>query len=112
MSPVWWPVRAHRGDRRSVGAPRWWEGASINTGPGALRTGDSHASPNRVRAACRAVNRYRRFRGVGLPGRVSRGPGASGYAVNRQDEVVSRIFASWNHLDGWFRQLEALRRAA
>ncbi len=25
---------------------------------------------------------------------------------------VSRIFASWNQLDGWLRQVEALRRAA
>ena len=26
--------------------------------------------------------------------------------------VVSRIFASWNQLDGWLRQLERLRRTA
>ena len=26
--------------------------------------------------------------------------------------VVSRIFASWNQLDGWLRQIEGLRRAA
>jgi hypothetical protein len=25
--------------------------------------------------------------------------------------VVNQIFASWNQLDGWLRQLEALRRA-
>ena len=27
-------------------------------------------------------------------------------------EVVSRTFVSWNQLDGWLRQVEALRRAA
>jgi hypothetical protein len=27
-------------------------------------------------------------------------------------ELVSRIFASWNQLDGWLRQVEQLRRAA
>ena len=27
-------------------------------------------------------------------------------------EMVSRIFASWNQLDGWLRQVDALRRAA
>jgi hypothetical protein len=26
--------------------------------------------------------------------------------------VVSRIFASWNRLDRWLRQVEAVRRAA
>jgi len=26
--------------------------------------------------------------------------------------LVSRIFASWNQLDGWLRQIEALRAAA
>jgi hypothetical protein len=26
-------------------------------------------------------------------------------------EVVSRIFASWNQLDVWLRQVEGLRRA-
>jgi hypothetical protein len=26
--------------------------------------------------------------------------------------LVSRIFASWNQLDGWLRQVEALRIAA
>jgi hypothetical protein len=27
-------------------------------------------------------------------------------------KVVSRIFASWNQLDGWLRQVEGLRRVA
>jgi hypothetical protein len=27
-------------------------------------------------------------------------------------KVVSRIFASWNQLDGWLRQVEELRRVA
>jgi hypothetical protein len=27
-------------------------------------------------------------------------------------ELVSRIFASWNQLDGWLRQAEGLRRVA
>jgi hypothetical protein len=27
-------------------------------------------------------------------------------------KVVSRIFASWNHLNEWLRQIERLRRAA
>jgi hypothetical protein len=26
--------------------------------------------------------------------------------------VVSRIFASWNQLDGWLRQVDGLRRVA
>ena len=26
--------------------------------------------------------------------------------------VVSRIFANWNQLDRWLRQLDAIRRAA
>ena len=31
----------------------------------------------------------------------------------RADEkVVTRIFASWNQLDGWLRQVQRLRRAA
>jgi len=28
------------------------------------------------------------------------------------EKMVSRIFASWNQLDGWLRQIERLRRAA
>jgi hypothetical protein len=28
------------------------------------------------------------------------------------ERVVSRIFPSWNQLDGWLRKVEALRRAA
>jgi hypothetical protein len=27
-------------------------------------------------------------------------------------KLVSRIFASWNHLDGWLPQIERLRAAA
>jgi hypothetical protein len=29
-----------------------------------------------------------------------------------QARLVSRIFASWNQLDGWLRQVEKLRRVA
>jgi hypothetical protein len=29
-----------------------------------------------------------------------------------EEMLVSRIFASWNQLDGWLRQVEALRAAA
>ena len=29
-----------------------------------------------------------------------------------EDGVVSRIFASWNQLDGWLRRVDALRRVA
>ena len=32
--------------------------------------------------------------------------------VSALGRVVSRIFASWNQLDEWLRQLERLRRAA
>lgn len=32
--------------------------------------------------------------------------------VSEPREVVSRTFASWNQLDGWLRQVEALWRAA
>lgn len=32
--------------------------------------------------------------------------------TGRNGLMVSRIFASWNQLDGWLRQVEALRRAA
>jgi hypothetical protein len=28
------------------------------------------------------------------------------------NEVVSRIFASWNQLDGWLRQVQGLKRVA
>jgi hypothetical protein len=28
------------------------------------------------------------------------------------EKVMSRIFASWNHLNEWLRQIERLRRAA
>jgi hypothetical protein len=30
----------------------------------------------------------------------------------REEMVVIRIFASWNQLDGWLRQVEGLRRVA
>ena len=29
-----------------------------------------------------------------------------------EESVASPIFASWNQLDGWLRQVEALRRVA
>jgi hypothetical protein len=29
-----------------------------------------------------------------------------------EDVLVSLVFASWSQLDGWLRQVEALRRAA
>jgi hypothetical protein len=29
-----------------------------------------------------------------------------------KEKVVSRIFISWNQLDGWLRQIEGLRAAA
>jgi hypothetical protein len=32
--------------------------------------------------------------------------------VSRLQSVVSRIFASWNQLDGWLRQVDRVRRAA
>jgi hypothetical protein len=28
------------------------------------------------------------------------------------EKVVSRIFASWNQLEGWLRRIDHLRRAA
>jgi hypothetical protein len=31
---------------------------------------------------------------------------------HRNESLVSRIFASWNQLDGWLRQLQRLRSAA
>ena len=34
------------------------------------------------------------------------------FARNRERRLVSRIFAGWNQLDGWLRQVEWLRRAA
>jgi hypothetical protein len=33
-------------------------------------------------------------------------------AADHPPGVVSRIFASWNQLDGWLRQVEGLRRVA
>ncbi len=38
---------------------------------------------------------------------------ASADSLREESErrLVSRIFASWNQLDGWLRQMEALRRA-
>ena len=38
--------------------------------------------------------------------------GARKWLKRRDVMVVSRIFASWNQLDGWLRQVERLRRAA
>jgi hypothetical protein len=32
--------------------------------------------------------------------------------TERSQEKMSRIFASWNQLDGWLRRLDALRTAA
>jgi hypothetical protein len=31
---------------------------------------------------------------------------ANQFAIRAVDSVVSRIFASWNQLDGWLRQIE------
>jgi hypothetical protein len=36
----------------------------------------------------------------------------TGDVIEIEDVVVSRIFASWNQLDGWLRRLEAIRTAA
>jgi hypothetical protein len=32
--------------------------------------------------------------------------------VGEDNVMASRIFASWNQLDGWLRQIEGLRRVA
>ena len=44
---------------------------------------------------------------------------AAGQRMRRRREIpssvedeVSRIFASWNQLDGWLRQVDGLRRVA
>ena len=37
------------------------------------------------------------------------GPDRPDVLMGLDDGLVSRIFASWNQLDGWLRQLEALR---
>ena len=37
---------------------------------------------------------------------------SSGVNLRRQPLLVSRIFVSWNQLDGWLRRLDALRTAA
>jgi hypothetical protein len=36
----------------------------------------------------------------------------TGDVIEIEDVVVSRIFASWNQLDKWLRQVVELRRAA
>jgi hypothetical protein len=33
-------------------------------------------------------------------------------SINLQFSLVSLNFASWNHLDGWLRQLDGIRRVA
>ena len=33
-------------------------------------------------------------------------------SMARREMLVSRIFVSWNQLDGWLRQVEGLRRVA
>ena len=38
-------------------------------------------------------------------------PEFSCFGINKL-EMVSRIFASWNQLDGWLRQVECLRLVA
>jgi hypothetical protein len=44
--------------------------------------------------------------------RAVRRSGAAAFACIHERRLVSRIFASWNQLDGWLRQVEALLRAA
>lgn len=60
---------------------------------------------------------------IGLPAvaleAIRRGPpsrglpsGAHADDGGRERRMVSRIFASWNQLDGWLRQVDRLRHAA
>jgi hypothetical protein len=35
--------------------------------------------------------------------------GATAFACIHERRLVSRIFASWNLIDGWLRRVEALR---
>ena len=44
--------------------------------------------------------------------RMGRTPGALCLTFGRRNWTVSRIFASWNQLEGWLRQVEVLRTAA
>jgi hypothetical protein len=59
----------------------------------------------------------RRGTSVGEP-RVGSIPvrGSSGFEAQLVDgarvKVVSRIFVSWNQVDGWLRRADALRRAS
>ena len=62
------------------------------------------------RAACNAWSRD--LQGRGPKDRSPEADEPHGDANLNEVKLVSRIFASWNHLDGWLRQVEALRRAA
>jgi hypothetical protein len=48
----------------------------------------------------------------GEPEGRSRGADAFRGETNERIELVSRIFASWNQLDGWLRQVDGLRQVA
>jgi hypothetical protein len=58
---------------------------------------------------------YARFDGPGkCTDLVDPGPptAAAIWLVINTRRVVSRIFASWNQLDGWLRQVQGLKRVA
>jgi hypothetical protein len=58
--------------------------------------------------------REARLRAARYGGQPSRGLPTVAHADvdKRERRLVSRIFASWNQLDRWLRQVEGLRRVA
>ena len=47
-----------------------------------------------------------------VPADAGRRPASRGLRLGGEPAVVSRIFASWNPLISWLRQLDALRSVA
>jgi hypothetical protein len=62
--------------------------------------GENDAAPTRQRDAFVRIVRLPGFFGGRPPSRPFEG------------KVVSRIFASWNQLDGWLRAVDGLRQVA
>ena len=69
----------------------------------------------RVRTGCLTIRARRRIRSRRCiktqPRGTRRGRGARESSEIVKEKMVSRIFASWNQLNEWLRQIERLRRA-
>jgi hypothetical protein len=95
-----WPLRVHIPTQVRV---------FLSAPPGVVRTCGSASAATHAPAITKRKYRDQR------PSRAVRfyclGSGLQWCGFNKLG-IVSRIFASWNQLDGWLRQVEALRRVA